>query len=66
MSKLTNSKLRRMIMQELTRIVGEDALVDPGSDAHVTGASDDSKVLLGKESVALITMMMTITVLIIH
>ena len=51
MSKLTNSKLRRMIMQELTRIVGEDALVDPGSDAHVTGASDDSKVLLGKESV---------------
>ena len=27
MNKLTNSKLRRLIMQELARVVGEDALV---------------------------------------
>jgi len=30
MSSLTNSKLRRMIMQELAKMVGEDALVAPG------------------------------------
>ena len=30
MSNLTNSKLRRMIMQELAKMVGEDALVAPG------------------------------------
>ncbi len=29
MSNLTNSKLRRMIMQELAKMVGEDALVSP-------------------------------------
>ena len=30
MSSLTNSKLRRMIMQELAKMVDEDALVAPG------------------------------------
>lgn len=35
MSNLTNSKLRRMIMQELAKMVGEDALVAPGGrDAY--------------------------------
>ena len=35
MSNLTNSKLRRMIMQELARMVGEDALIQPGGkDAY--------------------------------
>ena len=30
MSSLTNSKLRRMIMQELAKMVDEDALISPG------------------------------------
>ena len=35
MSNLTNSKLRRMIMQELAKMVDEDALVKPGGrDAY--------------------------------
>ena len=35
MSNLTNSKLRRMIMQELAKMVDEDALVAPGGrDAY--------------------------------
>ena len=35
MSSLTSSKLRRMIIQELAKMVGEDALVTPnGKDAY--------------------------------
>ena len=50
MSNLTNSKLRRMIMQELARMVGEDALVDPSKDTHITGVEDDNYPL-GEEDV---------------
>ena len=35
MSNLTNSKLRRMIMQELAKMVGEDALVAPGGQETI-------------------------------
>ncbi len=41
MSSLTNSKLRRMIMQELAKMVGEDALVSRSADSHITGVEDD-------------------------
>ena len=40
MNKLTNSKLRNMIMQELSKIVGEDALVSKSGkekDSHIRG-----------------------------
>ena len=37
MSKLTNLKLRRMIMQELANIVDEDALVSIDKDKHIRG-----------------------------
>ncbi len=42
MSSLTNSKLRRMIMQELAKMVGEDALVSRSADPHITGVEDDN------------------------
>ena len=42
MSSLTNSKLRRMIMQELAKMVDEDALVSRGTDSHITGVEDDN------------------------
>lgn len=45
MSNLTNSKLRRMIMQELAKIVGEDALVSKAGkekDRHITGDLDSN------------------------
>lgn len=51
MSNLTNSKLRRMIMQELAKMVGEDALVSRSSDPHITGVKDDSFPYEGDEEV---------------
>ena len=41
MSKLTNSKLRRMTIQELAAMVGEDALVSKDADPHITGVEGD-------------------------
>jgi len=50
MSKLTNLKLRRMIMQELAIMVDEDALVSKSADSHITGVDNYSYPIGEKET----------------
>ena len=42
MNKLVKARIRKMVMQELAKMVGEDALVSRGTDSHITGVEDDN------------------------
>ena len=52
MSKLTNRHIRRIIMQELASMVGEDALIkkDNPQDSHITGIERGGDYSLGEKS----------------